>query len=148
MIRARHLGSGLLAEHQVFYGMVDQAYHTAPDGDVDTTRVGWQVFDDVELYDAVEETWFQAGFGHLTGYQAGYYGYLWSLVYAQDMFRRFRELGVLDPEAGAYYRRKILAKGGTVDGLDLVRDYLGREPDLGAFLEHLGLDEASIAGRE
>jgi thimet oligopeptidase len=46
---------------------------------------------------------------------------------------------MLDPEAGMHYRRAILARGGTVDGLDLVRSYLGREPDMRAYLEHLGL---------
>ena len=78
-------------------------------------------------------------FGHLTGYQAGYYGYQWSLVYACDMFERFRELGMLDPEAGMYYRERILARGGTADGLDLVTRYLGREPRMDAYLKHLGL---------
>ncbi len=88
------------------------------------------------------ETFFQASFGHLTNtnYVAGYYGYQWSLVYACDMFRRFKEVGMLDPEAGMYYRRKILARGGTADGLDLVRGYLGREPDTRAYMAHLGLE--------
>jgi peptidylprolyl isomerase len=65
---------------------------------------------------------------------------MWSLVYAQDMFQRFQELGMLNPEAGAYYRDKILSKGGTEDSLDLVRDYLGREPNMDAFLISLGLN--------
>jgi len=62
-------------------------------------------------------------------------------VYASDMFQRFKELGMLNPEAGRYYRAKILARGGAVDGMEMVRDYLGREPDMRAFLKHLGLDE-------
>ncbi|MCH8165643.1 MAG: Zn-dependent oligopeptidase [Planctomycetes bacterium] len=139
MIKARHLGSGMLAEHQFYYGLVDLAYHTDPDGEVDTTKIQADLFREVELYEEVPQTYFQAAFGHLTGYQAGYYGYQWSLVYACDMFGRFKELGLLDPEAGLYYRRKILARGGAMDGLDLVRDYLGREPRMDAYLEHLGL---------
>jgi Zn-dependent oligopeptidase len=75
------------------------------------------------------------------GYQAGYYGYQWSLVYACDMFERFKELGMLDPEAGMYYRKKILARGGTMDALDMVKDYLGREPQMNAYLEHIGLSK-------
>jgi len=87
----------------------------------------------------VPEVRFQASFGHLVGYQAGYYSYQWSLVYAQDMFQRFKELGLLNPEAGMYYRKKILARGGTMDAMDMVKDYLGREPKMDAYLEHLGL---------
>ena len=141
MIAAKNLQSGMKVESQIYLGMIDQAYHTDEDGVVDTTQVGYDVYDATRMYKHTPETWYQGGFGHLTGYQAGYYGYMWSLVYAQDMFQRFQELGILDPEAGAYYREKVLSKGGTKDGLDLVRDYLGREPSMDAFLKSLGLDE-------
>ncbi len=143
MVAARYLGSGMLAERQFFYGLFDMQCHLAADGIVDTTKLGHDLWGElgagVELYAAVPETHFQSAFGHLTGYQAGYYGYQWSLVYACDMFQRFKELGMLDPAAGRYYRRNILARGGTLDGLDLVRNYLGREPEMDAYLEHLGL---------
>ena len=42
--------------------------------------------------------------------------------------------------AGRYYRDRILARGGTQDGLDLVKGYLGREPDMSSYLKHLGLE--------
>ena len=73
--------------------------------------------------------------------QAGYYGYLWSLVFACDMFHHFQQQGVLNSQAGMEYRKKILARGGSVDAMDLLQDYLGREPDMTAFLRHLGLDQ-------
>ena len=144
MTRARHLASGMRAERQFFYGLYDMKCHLARNGKVDTTQLGYDLWDprkeNVELYDPVPATYFQSGFGHLTGYQAGYYGYQWSLVYASDMFQRFKELGMLDPEAGRYYRKHILAAGGSRDGMDLVRDYLGREPQWDAYLRHLGLE--------
>lgn len=139
MVRARHLGSGMLAEHQFYYGLVDLTYHTKPNGEVDTTKIADELFNEVELYRLPKNTYFHASFGHLVGYQAGYYGYQWSLVYASDMFQRFKELGMLDPEAGMYYRKRILGRGGSVDGLELVKNYLGREPKMDAYLEHLGL---------
>ncbi|MEE2912510.1 MAG: M3 family metallopeptidase, partial [Planctomycetota bacterium] len=141
MIAARNLQSGMLAESQIFLGKIDQAYHTDRDGEVDTTQVAYDIYDESRLYTHTPETWYQSSFGHLTGYQAGYYGYMWSLVYAQDMFQRFKELGMLNPEAGAYYRDKILSRGGTLDGLDLVRGYLGREPSMDPFLDSLGLND-------
>ncbi len=139
MIAAKNLGSGMKAEHQMYYGLVDLSYHMQPGGVVDTTQMGLDLYDKTELYDAVPGTYFQASFGHLMGYRAGYYGYLWSLVYAEDMFKRFEELGMLSPDAGMYYRKKILAKGGTEDAMDIVKDYLGREPKMEPFLEGLGL---------
>ncbi len=140
MVKARNLGSGMKWEHQIYYGMVDLTYHLDPEGAVDTTKVGLDLFGEIELYEPVPHTHFQAAFGHLTGYQAGYYGYMWSLVYAQDMFQRFKELGMLNPEAGMYYRKKILSRGGTVEDMEMVVDYLGREPRMEPFLRHLGLD--------
>jgi FKBP-type peptidyl-prolyl cis-trans isomerase len=149
MIAAKNLQSGIKTEGQIFLGMVDQAYHTDTDGEVDTTQVAYDIHDSVRMYPHTPGSHFQGSFGHLTGYQAGYYGYLWSLVYAQDMFKRFQELGMLSPEAGAYYREKILSKGGTEDSLDLVREYLGREPSMEAFLKSLGLEtETTLPGDE
>ncbi len=145
MIAAKHLGSGMLAERQFFYGLFDMKCHLASSGEVDTTQLAHDLWnpkkENVELYDPIPETYFHAAFGHLTGYQAGYYGYQWSLVYASDMFQRFDELGMLNPKAGRYYRDHILSRGGTKDGINLVTDYLGREPDMTAYLRHLGLSE-------
>ena len=63
----------------------DQAFLTITDGPVDTTQTGLDLYEQCTLFDPVDGTWFQASFGHLTGYQGGYYGYLWSKVFAKDM---------------------------------------------------------------
>jgi thimet oligopeptidase len=142
MVKAKNVGSGMDAETQFFYGLSDQAYETTRGGDVDTTKVAHELYPQVTMFKKMpENTYYQAAFGHLMNYSAGYYGYMWSLVYASDMAVRFKELGMLSPEAGMYYRRKIISQGGTRDAMDLVRDYLGREPRLDSFLEHLGLSE-------
>ncbi|MBL8877913.1 MAG: Zn-dependent oligopeptidase [Phycisphaerales bacterium] len=145
MMKARNLGSGLEAERQCYYGMVDLYFHSVPDGKVNTIEIADKFFTEIESYEPVPNTFFHASFGHLIGYQAGYYGYMWSLVYAQDMFKRFRELGILNPEAGMYYRNKVLSRGGSAEAMDLLRDYLGREPQMDAFLEHLGLEPSSAS---
>lgn len=82
---------------------------------------------------------FPAGFGHLDGYDAGYYGYLWSKVYAADMFTRFVEEGILNKRTGADYKKWILEKGGSMDELDLVKGFLGRKPTNKAFLKEIGV---------
>lgn len=141
LIRARHLGSGLRTELQILYGLADQRYHTDPHGKVDTTEIFHQTHREATLFEPLAHTYNQAAFGHLMNYDAGYYGYLWSLVYAQDMYEHFREQGMLNPDAGREYRTKILARGGTLDEMDLLRDYLGRDPKPDAFLRRLGLEE-------
>jgi len=145
MLAARQFASGMLAERQFYYGMVDQAYHhLAADEDIDTTEIGLRLQDEVEQYDGVEGTYFEAGFTHLTNYVASYYGYQWSLVYCCDCFEKFKEMGLLNPEAGMRWRQAVLSRGGTVDGMDMLRNFLGREPKMDAYRAHLGLlsDEA------
>jgi thimet oligopeptidase len=143
MNRARTLGSGIETQGQFFLGEIDQAFHTAPGGNVDTVKVVNDIYAQTTVYKPVPGTFFHAAFTHLVGYAGAYYGYLWSLVYAQDMFQRFEDLGVLSPEAGAYYRTKVLGRGATMDEMEMLRDYLGREPSMEAFYKHLGLKKKS-----
>jgi len=86
-----------------------------------------------------KETHFQCSFGHLMGYGAKYYGYLWSKVFALDIFYQIKQKGLLNPEAGKEFIDTILSKGGSVDPNQMLRDYLGREPKLDAFLDDLGM---------
>ncbi len=78
-------------------------------------------------------------FGHLNGYGANYYGYLWSKVYAQDMFSVFKKNGVMDKATGIRYRKEILEKGATVPEIEIVEKFLGRKSNSNAFLESLGI---------
>ncbi len=73
------------------------------------------------------------------GYDSGYYGYMWSKVYAEDMFSKFKEEGVLNPALGRRYRVEILEKGSSRDEMDSLKAFLGREPNENAFLESIGL---------
>ena len=80
-----------------------------------------------------------AGFGHIAhGYDAGYYGYLWSRVYAEDMFTRFQKEGILNPKTGRDYRHHILEKGSSEKEMDLVRGFLHRKPNNKAFIKSIG----------
>lgn len=78
-------------------------------------------------------------FGHLTGYGAKYYGYMWSKVFALDLFYEIKKHGLLDPAIGAKYIADVLGKGGSEDPNVLLKNFLGREPNQEAFLKDLGL---------
>jgi thimet oligopeptidase len=85
----------------------------------------------------VEGTIFPASFAHIAGgYAAGYYGYMWSEVMALDMLSAFGN-NLLDPKVGARYRNTILANGGQVPPKELVKSFLGREPNSKAFFDEL-----------
>jgi len=139
MVAAKSLCSGMKNETQVHYALTDLTYHLDPEGDLDTTETGKAMLAETTLFQPVDETWFQGSFGHLTGYQAGYYGYMWSRVFAEDMAAHFEKLGMLSPEAGAHYRATVLSRGGSKSANEMLRDYLGREPNMEAFIKSLGL---------
>jgi thimet oligopeptidase len=78
-----------------------------------------------------------AGFGHIMGgYQAGYYGYMWSEVLALDMRSAFGD-NVMDTKVGARYRSLILENGGQRAPSELVEAFLQRKPSPEAFFKEI-----------
>lgn len=88
-----------------------------------------------------KNTIFPAGFRHLTSYDAGYYSYMWSNVYATDIFTRFEKEGIMNKKTGADYKKWILEKGGSMEELNLVKGFLGRTPSNKAFLKKIGISK-------
>ena len=82
-----------------------------------------------------------ASFDHLLDYSASYYGYLWSEVYAADMFSVFENNGVMDAETGRRFRKMVLEKGGSENPMLLVENFLNRKPDNLAFLRKQGISK-------
>jgi Zn-dependent oligopeptidase len=77
------------------------------------------------------------------GYDAGYYGYLWSLVYGHDLWSRFEAEGTTSPAVGADFRREVLEPGAMRDAEALVEAFLGRPSTEAAFLRQTGLVEVA-----
>jgi thimet oligopeptidase len=137
MVEAKNVGSGVHYLRQIYFARLDLAYHAAG-REKDSDALAEELHP-ITGFAFPPETHFQAGFGHLFGYDAGYYGYMWSKVYGDDMFSRFEQEGVLSPKVGMDYRTKILGPGGSKDPMDMLRDFLGREPNEEAFLKFLGI---------
>jgi len=136
--QAKLLNVGLKYLRQLSFAMIDMAYHTV--ASADTTAIYKQLSEEVMLVPIPDGSQPQASFGHLMGgYDSGYYGYLWSKVYAQDLFTRFEKEGLLNPLTGGDYLKWILSPGGQDDPFELIRGFLGREPNEEAFLKSLGL---------
>jgi metallopeptidase MepB len=73
------------------------------------------------------------------GYDAGYYGYLWSQVYSMDMFYTAFKANPMDPVVGRRYRHTVLEKGGSQDEELTLEQFLGRKPSTAAFFTELGI---------
>jgi Zn-dependent oligopeptidase len=140
MIAARHVADGVFWTRQTFFGAFDLQIHSMQ-GTVDPTALWFSLRPKMTLLHDIPGTWPSAAFEHLMGggYDAGYYGYLWSKVYAQDMFSEFRKAGLDTTDVGMRYRREILLPGGSAEPDVLLQRFLGRPVSFKPFYEDLGM---------
>ena len=74
-------------------------------------------------------------FGHLVGYEVGYYGYLWSIIYSYDAFRLFEKYGIFNKKLGIKFRKNILETGGTIKGTKMLENFIGSKKTNKYFFE-------------
>eukprot|EP01128_Nolandella_sp_AFSM9_P007200 TRINITY_DN3885_c0_g1_i1.p1 TRINITY_DN3885_c0_g1~~TRINITY_DN3885_c0_g1_i1.p1 ORF type:complete len:676 (+),score=176.61 TRINITY_DN3885_c0_g1_i1:74-2029(+) len=141
LVKARHANAFLMGKRQLFFGFFDMSLHSATeDSEIDSGKLWHTLRQEISGIPSPEGSNGSASFGHLMGgYSAGYYGYLWSEVFSADLFQAFKSAGVLNPELGRKYRDLILGSGGKRDSIDVLVEFLGREPTQEPFLTQLGL---------
>jgi thimet oligopeptidase len=140
MRAANEFGKGTHSRHQVFYAQLSLAYHVAEPGTLDLTATMTDLQRRFSPFPHVPGTHFFASFGHLHGYSAMYYTYLWSLVIAKDLLQEFQRAGLLDAETAHRYREAVLVPGGSEDAAQLVQAFLGRPYGFDAFQAWLNRD--------
>ena len=136
LIRSRAFGRALHTERQVSLAALDFAYHSTPIP-LDSDKVFNDVMDKRQRFSYLPETHFQATFGHLMGYDAGYYSYQWALVIAQDVLTRFKSDGFLNEKAANDWRHMVLEQGAGEDENKLIEQFLGRPHNLEAYSKFL-----------
>ena len=85
LVKSKNANSGASNLRQIYLATFDQRLHTATDK-VDTAQLAAATYKEFLGIETIPDTNFAATFGHLVGYDAQYYGYMWSEVYSQDMF--------------------------------------------------------------
>ena len=130
---AEEYGKGLTVRQQMFYAAVSLELHRRDPEGLDTTAVVDALMERYTPFRRVAGTFFHESFGHLDGYSAVYYTYMWSLVIAKDLHTVFEREGLLSKQAALRYRRAILEPGGSKRAADLVQDFLGRPYGFEAF---------------
>jgi thimet oligopeptidase len=134
MERANAVGRGLWTSRQDYLAALSLNYYNRDPTGLDTTALAKDLnarYYPVPWYDG---THFQCNFGHLNGYSAIYYTYLWSLVIAKDLFGRFRAAkSIMDPRLARQYRKAVLETASIRPAADMVREFLGRPTRFQAF---------------
>lgn len=143
LVAARQATEGYATRRQLSIGLLDLNLHTLSED------AAWQadvvkIVNDTTARIAVaqpQDTFWAAYIGHLAGYDAGYYGYLWAKVMAIDMASVFKQApgGFLDEKVGRRLRDEVYGMGNTRDVGDSVEVFLGRPRSVQPFLEYVGI---------
>ena len=142
-VRSQQYGAAYACMRQLGFGYLDMAYHTITEplrASADIALFEEKAQDPVRCFDVVEGCVTSPSFGHIFsgGYAAGYYGYKWSEVLDADAFAAFKENGIFDKKTAAKFK-KMLQSGGTVDPMELYKEFRGAEPTVDALLERDGI---------
>lgn len=133
MRRADAFGRGIDRAYQTYLARISLRMYDRPPSEVQSDSVVARAEREVVPFRPLPDTHMQCSFGHLDGYSAIYYTYLWSQVIAKDFFSQFDRERMLDPVVPGRYRRTVLEPGGSKPAEVLVRDFLKRDFDTKAF---------------
>jgi thimet oligopeptidase len=135
---------GTRYRRQLSFALTDLTLHTQiHDGNAaEALPLSNRVLSEVFL-PMVPDTAFVAYFGHLMGYDAGYYGYAWADAIAADMATVFEKApnGYFDQAAGHRLRVEIYEPGNSRDVNESIEKFLGRKRSLAPFLKKIGIEK-------
>lgn len=143
LIKTKHVDTGLFNLRQLFFGLFDMSLHTIKTKDeldkLELYKTWNELKDSVTLLPSDNNpTKGYASFGHIAGgYESGYYGYLYSLVFAADIYYTLFKADPMNTENGILYRDIILKRGGSREIMDNLEELLGRKPNSDAFLQEI-----------
>jgi thimet oligopeptidase len=137
-VALRKFASAQFVLGQTELSLLSLRLHLGPD--VDPKHLSEQLSKTYCPYIAYDDSLHHyAAFEHLTGYSAKYYVYLWSRVFAQDVFAHLKEAGLQEQSVGQKFVAGVFGPGGLKDPIEMLTDYLGRAPRQDAFMETMGL---------
>jgi thimet oligopeptidase len=141
---AKLANAGVFYRRQFAFASLDLALHDqhAEDAPYDCVAISNPILEKVFL-PIDPSTTFVSYFGHLNGYDAGYYGYAWADAIAADMATVFEKAKdrYLDKQAGLKLRREIYEPGDSRDVNVSIEKFLGRKQSVQPFLKKIGIND-------
>jgi peptidyl-dipeptidase Dcp len=158
ILATRKFNQGYMTTEYLAASLLDQAWHQLKPADVPPAD-GVLAFEAAALrragvdFSPVPPRYRSTYFIHVfkNSYSAGYYSYIWAEVLDADSVEWFKTHGGLTRANGDHFRQTLLSRGGSVDAMQLFRDFSGGEPYIQPLLERRGLTESkadsAAAGR-
>jgi len=123
--------------------ILDLAWHEVADESIsDVSQFEINAIKDYGLdFEPVPVRYKSGYFSHVFsgGYSAGYYGYIWSEVLDADTVNWFKQNGGLTRQNGEKFRKELLSRGGSIDSMDMFRNFRGQDPQIEPLLTRRGL---------
>jgi peptidyl-dipeptidase Dcp len=123
--------------------ILDLAWHEVADESIsDVSKFEINAIKDYGLdFEPVPVRYKSGYFSHVFsgGYDAGYYGYIWSEVLDADSVNWFKQNGGLTRQNGEKFRKELLSRGGSIDSMDMFRNFRGQDPQIEPLLRRRGL---------
>jgi thimet oligopeptidase len=142
--RSRLATEGTRYRRQLSFGLTDLCQHTQihDNNANEALPLSNEVLSRIFL-PRMPDTAFVAYFGHLMGYDAGYYGYAWADAIAADMATVFEHSrnGYFDQSVGRRLRKEIYEPGDSRDVNISIEKFLGRKRSLEPFLKKIGIEK-------
>lgn len=151
VIAASKFNQGFATTEYLGAAMLDQNWHQIGVGQIPAPKDVMKfeheaLVKDGIYYAPVPPRYKTPYFSHIMGgYSAGYYAYIWSEVLDANTQKWFRENGGLSRANGDHFRKTLLSKGGSVDAMELFRNFAGHEPQIEPLLEKRGLTTGAAA---
>jgi thimet oligopeptidase len=135
--------SGVHYKKQLLLGVFDMKIHSLTElNDVNLQKIWYDTEKEVLGIDNEDKLYTYSSIGHfMNGYDAEYYGYLYSEVNSTNLFYKFfKDNDVLDSKIGIHYRKNLLEPGSTQNAMILLKNTLGEIPNNNYFLLDRGLN--------
>ena len=146
VIASKKFNEGFRTTEYLAASILDQKWHQLGASQIPTDVLGFEAaslkaagVDYAPVPPRYRTTYFSHVFSG--GYSAGYYGYLWSERLDADTVEWFNENGGMLRKNGDYFRKMLLSKGGTMDAMQMFREFRGRDAKIEPLLERRGLTE-------
>ena len=151
MNEAKKATAGVFYRRQFAFASLDLAMHDAhpENAQWDCVAISNPILEKVFL-PIDPSTTFVTYFGHMNGYDAGYYGYAWADAIAADMATVFEKApqGYRDKQAGLKLRKEIYEQGDGRDVAVSIEKFLGRKQSVTPFLKKIGAESGAEAEKE
>lgn len=140
MDRARYFNRGMMEMGQLGLANISLQFHMQQvPANLGAATRKW--YDEYGMIPMQKTDQMQDAFGHLDGYSAIYYTYLWSRVVAANLFSRFKHDGLRNAKTAAAYRRDFLSRGGTEPAATMVAAFTGHPISYAPFKAELEKDK-------